>query len=122
MPAPGVLAGLIEGAQPEGGMRQTADGMEHTAYGMRQTAHGGTVRTMPIRTPKRIASWMPRRVRQQVAEEQRAAADANGIRHEASGGEQEAAEAQAANGKRHTDGGRPRQVAVPYRNYRRYRG
>ena len=33
----------------------------------------------------------------------------------------EEAEAQTADGKRHTDSGRPRQLAVPYRNYRRYR-
>jgi hypothetical protein len=128
-----------------GGTWQTANGRLHETEGMRHAANGGgeqvsadaplqgvtpagqmtgdggTVRTMPVRTPQRIARWMPRRVRQQVAAEQRAAADANGIRHEANGGEQEAAEAHTADGKRHTDSVRPRQVAVPYRNYRRYR-
>ena len=137
MPAPGVLTGLIEGAQPEAGMRQTADGIRHEAGpveyagpvklssdsatsraehstgqgGKQLAADGGVVRTMPIRMPKRIASWMPRRVRAAVVAQQQAAAEADGE-----------AEAQTADGKRHTDSGRPRQLAVPYQNYRRYRG
>lgn len=119
MPAPGVLTGLIEGA-PEGRAQHGAWSMEHGVEPSRAkqlAADGGVVRTMPIRMPKRIASWMPRRVRAAVVA-QRAAAQADGIRHEADG----EAEAQTADGKRHTDSGRPRQLAVPYQNYRQYRG
>jgi hypothetical protein len=173
MPAPGVLAGLIEGA-PEGRAdesvrdqeskrpkdeeskrlraerRETARGVAegkpkgeergNAAAGTRDVGTGGTVRTLPIRTPKRIASWMPRRVRQQVAAEQRAAAESGKLRPETGEEDKEAGdrrqvagvgEEYTANGSRLHDpsagqagvtSGRPRQVAVPYRNYRRYRG
>ncbi len=152
-----------EGQETEG-IRHTANGGGKSEIGDRRpeirerlAADGGTVRTMPIRTPKRIASWMPRRVRQQVAAEQRAAAarsaaeggdlklepsearqtgatqqPRSGIagRRDQTGEGEGAAEVQTANGGdlRPEAGGqkhqqnRLRQVAVPYRNYRRYRG
>jgi hypothetical protein len=68
---------------------------------------------MPIRTPKRIARWMPRRVRAAVTAQQLAA--------QADGGEGEGLRDEET--KRPKDEReRPRQVAVPYQNYRRYRG
>jgi hypothetical protein len=135
MPAPGVLAGLIEGAQPDA-MRHTADGIRQAedggAAGTRDVGTGGTVRTLPIRTPKRIASWMPRRVRAAVVAAAQSAAEREEQRNgEGVSVEGSAAASAAANGSRLHDpsagqagvtGGRPRQVAVPYRNYRRYRG
>jgi hypothetical protein len=166
MPAPGVLAGLIEGA-PEGRAdesvrdqeserpkdeeskrlraerRETARGVAEgkpkderfEAAGPRDVGRGGVVRTLPTQTPKRIARWMPRRVRQQVAAEQRAAEEQReSVSVEQKDGasvEGSASASAAANGSRLHDpsagqagvtSGRPRQVAVPYRNYRRYRG
>jgi hypothetical protein len=119
MPAPGILATLIEGA-PAGGAQQGSwsgehgPGEERTANGIRETADrgaagprdvgtGGTVRTLPFRTPKRIASWMPRRVRAAVVA-------------------QYAAEGEPERTETPKDGSeKPRQLAVPYQNYRRYR-
>jgi len=138
MPAAGVLAGLIEGA-PEGraegvsvfqkdgvsvGEEHGAGSVEHGAGSMereagnavatpRDVGTGGAVRTLPTQTPKRIARWMPRRVRQQVAAEQRAAAEAaEGI----SVGQEDGVSVEQIKQQN-----RPRQVAVPYQNYRRYR-
>lgn len=104
--------------------------------GPRDVGRGGVVRTLPTQTPKRIARWMPRRVRQQVAAEQRAAAEEQresvSVEQKDGGSVEGSASASAAaNGSRLHDpsagqagvtSGRPRQVAVPYRNYRRYRG
>jgi hypothetical protein len=84
--------------------------------GKRIASDGGVVRTLPIRTPKRIASWMPRRVRAAVVAQYAAQAD---------GGEEEGKVERPRDqeSKRPKDGReRPRQVAVPYQNYRRYRG
>jgi hypothetical protein len=79
------------------------------------TGDGGMVRTLPIRTPKRIASWMPRRVRAAVVA-QYAAQEIGGEEGEVKGPRDQES-------KRPKDGSeRPRQVAVPYQNYRRYRG
>ena len=162
MPAPGVLTGLIEGAQPEAGMRQTADGIRHEAgpveyagpvklssdsatsraehstgrESKQLAADGGVVRTMPIRMPKRIASWMPRRVRAAVVAQQKAAAEGGDLKLETGVGEGEGERLKDEETKRQPslrdglpsnqlikDGReRPRQVAVPYQNYRRYRG
>jgi len=130
MPAAGVLAGLIEGERPEvadqgakgprderseelgaGSMEREAGNAVATP---RDVGTGGMVRTLPIQTPKRIARWMPRRVRQQVAAEQRAAAEAaEGI----SVGQEDGVSVEQIKQQN-----RPRQVAVPYQNYRRYRG
>jgi len=114
MPAPGVLTGLIEGA-PERRAQHGAGGMEHGAEPSRPkqlAADGGVVRTMPVRTPQRIARWMPRRVRAAVVAAARSA-------EETGDSEQGTAEAQNGSGVTRE---RPRQLAVPYRNYRRYRG
>jgi hypothetical protein len=115
MPAPGILAGLIEGERPEvadqGAKGPRGEGLE--AAGPRDVGTGGTVRTMPIRTPKRIARWMPRRVRAAVVAQYAA---------EEEGDQGTAADVQTANGMRQEEKQRPRQVAVPYQNYRRYRG
>jgi hypothetical protein len=110
MPVPGILATLIEGA-PEVRAQQAASSMERGAEGKQNpadarthlAADGAVVRTMPIRTPKRIASWMPRRVRAAVVA-QYAAEDAPEGTETPKGGSE-----------------RPRQLAVPYQNYRRYR-
>lgn len=78
-------------------------------------ADGGVVRALPIRTPKRIASWMPRRVRAAVVAQYAA--------QEVGGEEGEARVPSDQESERPKDGReRPRQVAVPYQNYRRYRG
>jgi len=77
---------------------QVADGE------MQLAADGGVVRTLPIRTPKRIASWMPRRVRAAVV---------------AQYAEEEAPEGTERPKDRNE---KQRQLAVPYQNYRRYRG
>jgi hypothetical protein len=110
------------------GERQAEDG---GAAGPRDVGTGGTVRTLPMQTPKRIARWMPRRVRAAVTAQQ-LAAQADGIRHEVdgtagNGGQGTGDGEHTANGIGHeansgAGGGRPRQVAVPYQNYRRYRG
>jgi hypothetical protein len=132
LPASGVLAGLIEGA-PVGRAQHGAGSMEHGAgSGEREAGNavatprdvgtGGAVRTMPIKTPKRVARWMPRRVRAAVvAEAARSAAEGGNLKPETGVGEGEGLRDEET--KRPKDGReRPRQVAVPYRNYRRYRG
>ena len=78
-------------------------------------ADGCVVRTLPIRTPKRIASWMPRRVRAAVVAQYAA--------QEVGGEEGEARVPSDQESERPKDGReRPRQMAAPYQNYRRYRG
>lgn len=92
--------------------------------GERLAADGGTVRTMPIKMPKRIASWMPRRVRAAVVAQQQAAAEGGDLKLETGVGEGEANGGDLrpeAGGQKHQQN-RPRQLAVPYQNYRRYRG
>jgi hypothetical protein len=93
VPAPSLLSSLVEG--PE---------MLPATTGPRDVGTGGTVRTLPIRTPKRIARWMPRRVRAAVVAQYAAEEEPGGTETPKDGSE------------------RPRQVAVPYQNYRRYRG
>jgi hypothetical protein len=91
--------GRLEGVKVGEGGRDTASAKP------RDVGTGGTVRTLPIRTPKRIASWMPRRVRAAVVA-------------------QYAAEGEKGDQGTETpkDGSeKPRQLAVPYQNYRRYR-
>jgi hypothetical protein len=104
--------------QASGGLRQEAGGKwEMRKQGARSEEHGagnavtaprdvgtgGTVRTMPIRTPKRIARWMPRRLRAAVVAQNAAEEEPEGTETPKDGSE------------------KPRQVAVPYQNYRRYR-
>jgi hypothetical protein len=100
--------GRLEGGKVGEGGRDTASAEP------RDVGTGGTVRTMPIRTPKRIASWMPRRVRAAVVAAARSAEET---------GDSEQGTAEAQNGSGVTrEAQRPRQLAVPYQNYRRYRG
>jgi hypothetical protein len=105
-----------------GGKQLAADPPTHTVTPAGQVAaDGGVVRTMPIRTPKRIASWMPRRVRAAVVAQYAAQSVTEGV----SVGQKDGV---AVEGSASAQGGsgvtreRPRQVAVPYQNYRRYRG
>jgi hypothetical protein len=105
--------GRLEGGKVGEGGRDTASAKP------RDVGTGGTVRTMPIRTPKRIASWMPRRVRAAVVAQY--AAEEERDQGTGGGGQGTAADVQTANGSGVTRE-RPRQVAVPYQNYRRYRG
>jgi hypothetical protein len=93
---------------------------ETALTGPRDVGVGGMVRTLPIRTPKRIARWMPRRVRAAVVA-QYAAEGEEGDQGTGGGGQGAAAAEQTANGSGVTRE-RPRQLAVPYQNYRRYRG
>jgi hypothetical protein len=111
-----------EVASPSLGSVFQKDGVSVEQTGGKQlAADGGVVRTMPIRTPKRIASWMPRRVRAAVVAQH--AAQADGIRHEADGEGGEMERPKDEETKRPKDRReRPRQLAVPYQNYRRYRG
>jgi uncharacterized membrane protein YeaQ/YmgE (transglycosylase-associated protein family) len=106
MPAPGILTNLIEGAPVERaqhGARSEELGAGHAVTAPRDVGTGGTVRTLPIRTPKRIASWMPRRVRAAVVAQYAAEEEPEGTETPKDGSQ------------------KPRQVAVPYQNYRRYR-
>lgn len=91
---------------------EMAGGRRPESGDRRLSADGGAVRNLPIRTPKRIASWMPRRVRAAVVAAARSA-------EETGDSEQGTAEAQNGSGVTRE---RPRQLAVPYQNYRRYRG
>jgi hypothetical protein len=107
MPAPGILTNLIEGAPAERaqhGARSEELGAGNAVTAPRDVGTGGTVRTMPIRTPKRIARWMPRRVRAAVVAQYAAEEEPEGTERPKDGSE------------------KPRQLAVPYQNYRRYRG
>jgi hypothetical protein len=127
MPAPGILANLIEGAPVEraqhgarseelGARQESArvgkleggkvgeGGRDTASAEPRDVGTGGTVRTLPIRTPKRIARWMPRRVRAAVVAQYAAEEEPEGAETPKDGSE------------------KPRQLAVPYQNYRRYRG
>lgn len=94
---------------------------QSSSIGAQLTADGALVRTMPIRTPKRIASWMPRRVRAAVVAQYAAQEVTEGV----SVGQKDGV---AVEGSASAQGGsgatreRPRQLAVPYQNYRRYRG
>ena len=112
------------------GMERGAEGMEHGAEpspAKQLAADGGVVRTMPIRTPKRIASWMPRRVRAAVVAAARSAEE-TGDSEQGTGETVLRKDGVSVGGSASAQGGsgvtreRPRQLAVPYRNYRRYRG
>ena len=107
MPAPGILTHLIEGAPVERaqhGARSEELGAGNAVTAPRDVGTGGTVRTLPIQTPKRIARWMPRRLRAAVVAQYAAEEEPEGTETPKDGRE------------------RPRQLAVPYQNYRRYRG
>ena len=132
-------AGPVEYAGPVKLSSDSATaGAEHSTgrESKQLAADGGVVRTLPIRTPKRIASWMPRRVRAAVVAQQQTAAEGvtegasvgqkDGVSVEPSGSESQPESAAADGDRLHGNqlirvGERPRQVAVPYRNYRRYR-
>ena len=90
-------------------------GRDTASAGPRDVGTGGTVRTMPTQTPKRISRWMPRRMRAAVVA-------ARGAGEEQT--ESVSAEQQDGGQKKTEEEGkeRPRQLAVPYQNYRRYRG
>jgi len=136
LPAAGVLAGLIEGAaegradeslrdqetkrRRDEELKRPKDEESHRQV----SADGGTVRTMPIKMPKRVASWMPRRVRAAVVAQQRAAEESGKEEGELKSGKLKAESGSLKEGsvERGAGSGRPRQVAVPYQNYRRYRG
>lgn len=87
--------------------------------GVQLAADGAAVRTMPAKQPRRIARWMPRRVRAAVAAHY-AELSGQTIPPQADADQPEAAGAggQTAGDRRQ----RPRQLAVPFQNYRRYRG
>jgi hypothetical protein len=84
------------------------------------SADGGTVRTMPGKTPQRMARWMPRRMRAAVAAAARSAAE--GVTEGVSVGQKDGVSVEPSGSKNLRVGGRPQQVAVPFQNYRRYRG
>jgi hypothetical protein len=86
------------------GARSEEHGAGNAVTAPRDVGTGGTVRTMPIRTPKRIARWMPRRLRAAVVAQNAAEEEPEGTERPKDGSE------------------KPRQLAVPYQNYRRYRG
>jgi hypothetical protein len=98
MPAPGLVASLIEGAT------QNAD--QETNGSIDQESAGST------KTAMRPTAWMPRALRMRIITEQReqAALAAQAVAA--------APSVTAASAARQ----RPRQVAVPYRNYRKFKG
>jgi hypothetical protein len=93
------------------GRAETGD--QSLARPIQLAADGGVVRTMPVKTPQRLARWMPRRIRAAVLAQQAAAAD---------GTEEEGERLKDEETKRPETPKRPRQLAVPYQLYRRYRG
>jgi hypothetical protein len=111
MPAPGLLATLIEGSAQRG---------------------MGSLEVVPSasgKTAMRPTAWMPRALRMRIIADQReqaalaAQASINERRVENAGGDGEGERGRDQETKSQTEGRqRPRQVAVPYRNYRRYRG
>ena len=116
MPVPGVLAGLIEGAQLEAAARQVA------GTGSRYVVDDGASRS--AKTAMRAAAWMPRALRMRIIADQRELA-ALAARADGSPRRPNGEESEQTGGRKQETGekqNRPRQVAVPYRNYRRYRG
>ena len=89
---------------------------DESANGEQLAADCGVVRAMPAKTPRRMARWMPRRVRAAVVA-QYAAQEVSGEEGELLGGLKDE-ETQRQKEK----SSRPRQLAVPFQNYRRYRG
>jgi hypothetical protein len=87
------------------------EGGEETRDDRRDTGTGGVVTTLPGRMPRRFARWMPRRLRKSIMTQ---AADHS---DEARNGA-----AVPQNGGQGSDAKRPRQLGVPFQNYRRYRG
>ena len=87
-----------------------------TADERRDVGTGGTVRTLPAPTPKRIARWMPRRVRAAVVAAQSAVEEGAGAKP------QIGVQTPETNGQSSEVKQRPRQLGVPFQNYRRYRG
>jgi hypothetical protein len=114
------VSAVASGLSRQASAQKDGVAVEQTG-GKQLAADGGVVRTMPIRTPKRIASWMPRRVRAAVVAQYAVQAVTEGV----SVGQKDGV---AVEGSASAQGGsgvtreRPRQVAVPYHNYRRYRG
>lgn len=138
LPAPGLLSDLIEGTNRsagrvpngiehgpgraiEGAGPQTAgDKMQNLEGGRQFAADGAMVRAVPRKAPQRMAPWMPRRMKKQVLAAQ-SALEAASMRHQANGngGGQNSRDEET---KRADTPKRPRQLAVPFQNYRRYRG
>lgn len=113
----------VAGSMDEGGGGQRNEErkgpVEDGAIGERLAADGGVVRTMPAETPRRMARWMPRRMKKQVLVPQRAV-EAGGMLQEANGngGGQSSRDRETSRAETPK---RPRQLAVPFQNYRRYR-
>ena len=145
IPESGDQRSEVGGQRPEGGglgvtgngSRVASEGRE-TEDQRRDVGVGGTVRSMPMQKPKRIARWMPRRVRAAVVAARSGGEEGEGLKdHETKrpkdqetargqssevGGEENGERLRDEESKRPRDGReRPRQLAVPYRNYRRYR-
>jgi len=104
MPAPGVLADLIEGHA------ENVSVEVGTAKRTRVAADGGLVRTISARLPKRVASWMPRSMKRQVVAANRHAAEQTEAALADQTLKDDGATARGA-------GKRPRQVAVPIQPY-----
>ena len=81
----------------------------------RDTGAGGVVRTLPGSMPKRVTSWMPRRLRKSIV-----AQAANDLEEKGTNAENDDVKSKEL--RVASNGGRPRQLAVPFQNYRRYRG
>jgi hypothetical protein len=107
MPVPGVLAGLIEGSVRRG------------------TGSSTMVPSTSGKTAMRATAWMPRALRMRIITEQREQAAVAAARADGSPRRPNGEESEQTGGRKQETGekqNRPRQVAVPYRNYRRYRG
>jgi hypothetical protein len=101
----------LEGA-PEGRIENGSQMPDPHQNGGGPNQASGAGSVAAVRTPMRSAAWMPRSLRMRIIAEQR---------EQAALAARAAAPAPSATAASEASQ-RPRQVAVPYRNYRRYRG
>jgi len=108
LPAPGGLVSLIEGAQLDAATAHSAPVAPERHWRAGAESSGRDERKPPMRA----TAWMPRSLRMRIIARQReeAAAAARAVA---------VAPSSAAGGSGNE---RPRQVAVPYQNYRKFRG
>lgn len=111
--AENVSGNFEKGAKQATGSGRNVVGEQAVMQGAVLAADGGVVRNFATRIPQRAAVWMPRRMRRHFAAQ--LAAASNGAGDEPKPEDEETKSAESASA-------RPRQLAVPYRNYRRYRG
>jgi hypothetical protein len=107
LPAPGGLVRLIEGAQLDAATADSAPVAPQAHWGAGVESSGRDKRKLPMRA----TAWMPRSLRMRIIARQRQEGSAAG----------QAAAVVPTSAAGGSGNDRPRQVAVPYRNYRKYR-